>query len=61
MPKYHVTYSVTRAETYVIEAKDEDEAEDLAFQEGEELSNSGDTTDVTPIETTLEEAANATA
>lgn len=50
MPMFDVTYSITRSETYRIKAANRAEAEATAFEEGEEQA-SGDTTDVTHLET----------
>ena len=53
MPIYNVTYSVTRSETYTIEAESEQDAIDRAFEEGEEMENASDTTDVSTGEAEL--------
>lgn len=50
MPTFDVEFSVTRSETYRVNAKNKTEAEAIAFEEGEQ-QDTGDTTDVTHIET----------
>lgn len=47
MPKFDVTYCVTREETYRVVAQDKEEAEDIGFTDGE-LVDTGETTNVTP-------------
>jgi hypothetical protein len=47
--QYIVTYSVHREETYRVIAESAEDAEDLAFSEGVFI-DTGDTTDVIPIE-----------
>lgn len=44
--KYRVLYAVTRSEYYLIEAANAKDAEDRAFEEGEMIDDSGDTTSV---------------
>ena len=52
MRRYHVTYVVTRAETYGIEAANAAAAEERAFSDGE-LVDTGETTSVHELDTEI--------
>jgi hypothetical protein len=53
--KFRVSYAVTRTEHYEIEAKTEKEAEERGFDDGKQIEDSGETTDIVPCD--VEEVA----
>jgi hypothetical protein len=50
MNTFDVTYTVTRAETYRVEARSKQHAREIAFEEGALTGDGGETFNVEPIQ-----------